>query len=57
MVFMERCIEQKKYLHIIFIDLKKIYDKVPKMPCGGPFRSTKFQSSTLPSLRICTIIL
>jgi hypothetical protein len=27
---MERCIEQKKNLHIIFIDLEKAYDKVTK---------------------------
>jgi hypothetical protein len=26
----ERCREQKKDLHIIFIDLKKTYDKVPR---------------------------
>jgi hypothetical protein len=27
---MERCREQKKDMHIIFIDLKKAYDKVPR---------------------------
>jgi hypothetical protein len=27
---MERCSEQKKDLHMIFIDLKKVYDKVPR---------------------------
>jgi hypothetical protein len=38
---MERCREQKKNLHMIFIDLKKAYDKVARMSCGGLCRSTK----------------
>jgi hypothetical protein len=27
---MERCTEQKKDMHMVFIDLKKTYDKVPR---------------------------
>ena len=48
---MERYREQKKYLHMVFIDLERHMTKYREMSCGGSWRSTKSQLSTLPSLR------
>jgi hypothetical protein len=54
---MERCREQKKDMHMVFIDLEKHMTKCLGRSCGGLCRSTKSQQSTLPSLRMCTIML
>jgi hypothetical protein len=56
---MERGREQKKDLHMIFMHMtwRKPTTKCLGMSCGGFCRSTKSLQSTLPSLRICTIML
>jgi hypothetical protein len=54
---MERCREQKKDLHMIFITWRRNMTKCLEMSCGGLCRSTKFHRSTLPSLGICMIML
>jgi hypothetical protein len=52
-----RCREQKKDLHMILLTWRRRMTKCLGMSCGGLCRSTKFHQSTLPSLRICTIML
>ena len=44
---MERYREQKKDLHMVFIDLEKYMTKYREMSCGGLWRSTKSQLNTL----------
>jgi hypothetical protein len=52
---MERWKEQKKDLHMVI--WRRPMTKWLVMSCGGLYRSTKSQQSTLPLSRICTIML
>jgi hypothetical protein len=55
---MKRHREQKKDIHMIFIDLEKVYDKVLRNIMWWALKK-KFESqqSTLPLLEICTQML
>jgi hypothetical protein len=55
--FMERCMKQKKDLYMVFINLENAYDKVPTNVMWWTLQKHKVLISTLPSLRICTMIL
>jgi hypothetical protein len=53
---MEQYREQKD-LYMVFIDLKKLYDKIPRNITCEFWTNIKFQRSTLDSLRTYTPIL
>jgi hypothetical protein len=42
---MKRCKEQNKYLHMIFIDLEKVYDKVTKNAMWWALQKHKISSN------------
>jgi hypothetical protein len=47
----ERCREQKKDLHMIFIDLEKVYDKVPRNVMWWVLRKHKVSSKYITLIK------
>jgi hypothetical protein len=54
---MERYREPKKDRYVIFIDLEKIYDKIPRISYDGRLKRNESLQNTLPLFRIYTQIL
>jgi hypothetical protein len=48
---MERCREQKKDMHMIFIDLEKVYDKVPRNVMWWALQKLKVSSKYITLIR------
>jgi hypothetical protein len=48
---MERCREQKKDLHIVFIDLEKTYDKVPRNVMWWVLQKRKVSSNYITLIK------
>jgi hypothetical protein len=48
---MERCREQKKDLHMIFIDLEKAYDKVPRNVMWWALQKNKVSSKYITLIK------
>jgi hypothetical protein len=53
---MDRCWEQKKDMHMIFIDLEKTYDKVPRNVMWWALQKHKVSSKYITLVKDCTIM-
>jgi hypothetical protein len=51
---MDRCWEQKKDMHMIFIDLEKTYDKVPRNVMWWALQKHKVSSKYITLVKDCT---